>query len=175
MALYRIFSANKCHHFEGAGRIIWSALVPYNTLKILPSVPCEQVKFFLWENTSFLINRFHETAAEIEESEEFDDSLFLPSLFSWLTCVAFWLAGEGLPFSISPRFSVGVCGFESYWFWWSGAEDLSWLCWRATGWGKSDKLKKVWDRTLYRQTNQRNTKKKKWRFQCLVVVAIRSL
>ena len=39
------FSANKCQHFEGTGRILWSVLVPYNALKGFRSVPCCQGLF----------------------------------------------------------------------------------------------------------------------------------
>ena len=40
------------------------------------------------------------------------------------------------------------------------------------GWGKPDKLKKIINRTVYGTVNQRR-KDKKWRGQCLEVVAMR--
>ena len=39
------FSVNKCQLFEGTGHNLWIILVPYNALKVLPSVPCEQGYF----------------------------------------------------------------------------------------------------------------------------------
>ena len=131
------FSANKCQHFEGTGRTLWSVMVPSNALKGFPSVTCERgFFFFAIKNSRFLINIGHKTAAAIDESEEYNDGVFLPFLFSWLTCGACWLSGGGLPFAHAPRFSGGVCDFGLYWFWRSRAEDLLQLFWQATGLGQ---------------------------------------
>ena len=130
------FSANKFQHFEGTGRTLWSVLVPYDASEGFPSVPCEQGYFFSKKKTGVLINSGHKTAAAIDKSEKSNDGVFLPLFLYWLTCGDCWLSGGGLPSALAPRLSGGVCDFEWYWFWRSGAEDLSWLCWWATGPGR---------------------------------------
>ena len=37
---FKTFSANKCQKFGRTARTLWSVMVPYNTLKGFPSVPC---------------------------------------------------------------------------------------------------------------------------------------
>ena len=82
-----------------------------------------------------LIIRYKYVAA-IEGSDESDDGVLLPLLFSWLTRGACWLSGGRSTFAFAPCFSGGVSGFQWKLFLRSGAEDLSRLCWRATRIGK---------------------------------------
>ena len=49
----KYFSANKCQHFEGMGRTLWSVLVLSNALKGLPSAPCGQGIIFFTKKTNF--------------------------------------------------------------------------------------------------------------------------
>ena len=49
------FSVNKCQHFEGTGRTLWSIMVPSNALKGFPSVPCKRCFFFCEKIQIFLV------------------------------------------------------------------------------------------------------------------------
>ena len=75
------FSANKCQNFKWRGLTLWGVLVPYNVMKGFSSVPCERGYFFS-EKNGFLINISHKTAAEIDESDECDNGVFLPLFLS---------------------------------------------------------------------------------------------
>ena len=76
------FSVKKCQNFEGMGRTLWSDQVPYNTLKGLSSVPCEQGYFLAIKDTGFWSHGGHKTAAAFEKSDESKDGVFLPLLLS---------------------------------------------------------------------------------------------
>ena len=167
------FSTIRCQHFEGTGRTLWSVLVPSNALKGFPSVPYER-GCFLRENTGFLINSYHKKEAAIDEYDGSNDGVFLPFFLSWLSCGACWLSGGGLPFALAPHFSGGVCCFELYWFWQSGAEDFFNSVDELRGQG-SQRHWRRWETELCTgRTNQRRTKKK-WGGQCLEVVVTRSV